>query len=184
MRKIIYIYTDGSAGPTNPGPGGFGVVVVNKQNEIIKVYSEKEDNTTNNRMEMKAILYAYHNYGVDITDGSFFHEVPIVYSDSSYCVNTFTNWIFGWREKGWKKANNQTPENMDLLQEFIELYDSGLRIDLKKIKGHAGHEYNELADKLASGKIKCVCQLEDNDEVELDAELLKKYEITIKKEEN
>lgn len=180
MRKIIQIYTDGSAGPTNPGPGGFGVVVV-FDDEHIETYAERENETTNNRMEMKAILYAYRKYGTSISNDSFLHSnIPIVYSDSSYCVNTFTNWIFGWKDKGWRKANNQTPENMDLLQEFMELYDSGLRIDLRKIKGHAGHKYNEMADKLASGKIKYVCQLEDNDEVELDTELLKKYEIKLK----
>ena len=114
-------------------------------------------------MEMMAILYAYENYGVNIYSNEFLIENPKVYSDSSYAVNTFNEWIFGWERRGWKKANNQTPENMDLLLKFMDLYNSGLRIDLIKVKGHAGNKYNEMADLLAKGKVKYVCQVKGYD---------------------
>ena len=160
MIKIIEIYTDGSAGPTNPGPGGFGVIVVQKnkvKDEILQTISYREiGDTTNNRMEMKAILWAMENYGMDTenSDDFVFQEIPIVYSDSSYAVNTFTDWIFNWERRGWKKANNQEPDNMDLLKQYLEMYYQGIRIDLRKVKGHAGNLYNEMADKLATGLYK------------------------------
>ena len=161
MSKILEIYTDGSAGPTNPGPGGFGVIAVQPnevKDKIILVHSERHTETTNNRMEMMAILYAYEKFGININSDNFVAEKPKIYSDSSYVVNTFNDWIFDWVRRGWKKANNQTPENMDLLLKFIDLYESGLRMDLIKIKGHAGNKYNEMADLLAKGKVKYVCQ--------------------------
>lgn len=181
VSKIIEIYTDGSAGPTNPGPGAFGVVVVDKrkddeQDNIINVYQYVEDgDTTNNRMEMKAIIWALKHYGVKLSD-SIFTIPPTVYSDSSYAVNTFTDWIFGWRNKGWRKANNQEPENMDLLKEFIDLYDDGLRIDLRKVKGHAGNKYNEIADKIASRKVKYSVEI-NGKEIWFDSNITKTVEI-------
>jgi ribonuclease HI len=62
--------------------------------------------------------------------------------------------MFGWKKRGWLKSNNQVPENLDIIQAYYEWYEKGFRIDLRKIKGHAGHEWNELADKLATGKVK------------------------------
>lgn len=140
------IYTDGSC-QGNPGPGGFGVVVV-ENDVVIEAYSYRCEKTTNNREEMKAIIYALENYGA--TDGDFF--CPIVYSDSSYCVNSFTSWIDGWKARGWTRAGNKKLENLDLIQ----IYDSlrkDYKIDLRKIKGHDGELYNELADALATGRM-------------------------------
>lgn len=77
---------------------------------------------------------------------------PIVYSDSAYCVNTFNTWMFSWVNSGWYKANKQQPENLDLIQAYYELWLKGHRIDLRKVKGHAGNKWNELADQLATGK--------------------------------
>ncbi len=138
---MLTIYTDGSC-RGNPGPGGFGVIVV-EDNKVTAAYQKQEDNTTNNRMEMKAIIYALKAYGEDN---------PIVYSDSAYCVNSFTNWIKGWKANGWVRAGGKKIENLDL----IKLYDSLTevhKIDLRKIKGHAGEIYNELADALATGRM-------------------------------
>ena len=144
---MITIYTDGSAHP-NPGPGGYGVAVVNESNKLIHARSRQtSENTTNNREELKAILWTMLTYG------TLWGNAPIVYSDSAYCVNTFNDWMFGWANRGWVKSNNQVPENLDLIQAYYEWYNKGYRIDLRKIKGHAGHEWNELADKLATGAI-------------------------------
>lgn len=143
---MITVYVDGSC-RGNPGPGGFGVIVV-EDDVVIEAYSYRCEKTTNNREEMKAIIYALENYGA--TDGDFF--CPIVYSDSSYCVNSFTSWIDGWKARGWTRAGNKKLENLDLIQ----IYDSlrkDYKIDLRKIKGHDGELYNELADALATGRM-------------------------------
>ena len=80
-------------------------------------------------------------------------QPPIVYSDSAYCVNTFNDWMFRWAANNWVKSDGKIPENLDLIQAYYDQYMSGHRIDLRKVKGHAGEEWNELADMLATGKI-------------------------------
>ena len=104
-------------------------------------------------MEIKAILYTFLNYGININKEEFINDIPIVYSDSNYCVQTFNEWMFNWARKGWIKSDKQVPENLDLIQAYYDWYKEGYRIDLRKIKGHAGHEWNELADQLATGYI-------------------------------
>lgn len=142
----MIIYTDGSAHP-NPGPGGFGVVVCDNNNNIITTYAKQTNNTTNNREEIKAILWTLFNYGK-------YDEEVIVYSDSNYCVQTFTNWMFSWARNGWIKSDKKIPENLDLIQAYYDALNAGYKINLKKVKGHAGNKYNELADGLATGKVK------------------------------
>ena len=146
------IYVDGSASP-NPGKGGFGVVIINENNEIETCYAHYEDETTNNRQELKAILYALIRWGEKLSDLNWHDSIPVVYSDSSYAVNTFNNWMFSWKNNGWKKSDNQIPENLDLIEAYYNLYQNGYRIDLRKIKGHAGELGNELADRLATRKM-------------------------------
>lgn len=143
---MITIYTDGSC-RGNPGPGGFGVIVV-ENDVVIDAYQAHHNQTTNNRMEMEAIIYALENYGGNKED--FF--TPIVYSDSSYCVNSFTNWIKSWKANGWTRAGGKKLENLDLIRTYDTL-SRDHEIDLRKIKGHAGEIYNELADALATGRM-------------------------------
>lgn len=153
---MIIIYTDGSAlknGAKN-AEGGFGVVVCQgsteqkpEEYEVINAYQERTVGTTNNRMEMSAILWALEHYGLND-----FHP-PIVYSDSMYCVNSFTQWIKNWKANGWVRAGNKPLENLDLIKKWDELINEGRNIDLRHIKGHNGSIWNELADQLATGKI-------------------------------
>ena len=145
---IIIIYTDGSAHP-NPGPGGFGVIVLDDNENLLSIHSEQSQETTNNREELKAILWAFLRYGVSAAAGT---TPPIVYSDSAYCVNTLTSWIFSWEKRGWIKSDNKTPENLDLIQSFYKYWQRGFRIELKKVKGHSNNKWNNLADQLATGK--------------------------------
>jgi ribonuclease HI len=140
------IYSDGSAHP-NPGPGGYGVVILDDNDVLINCYSHQEQYTTNNIQELKAVLYTFLNYGV--RQGT----PPIVYCDSNYVVQTFTNWMFGWERKGWLKSDNQVPENLDLIKAYFSHYQKGYRIDLQKVKGHKGIKGNEYADLLATGKM-------------------------------
>lgn len=140
------IYTDGSAHP-NPGPGGFGVVICDDNNKLIKTYSKQTGYTTNNREEIKAILWALLNYGKEPN--------VIVYSDSNYCVQTFNDWMYKWANNNWIKSDKKIPENLDLISCYYEyVTEKNYKIDLRKIKGHANHKYNELADALATGKVK------------------------------
>jgi ribonuclease HI len=111
---------------------------------LIELYQKFSENTTNNREEMKAIMWVMCKYG---------RENPIICSDSNYCVQTFNEWIFNWQRNGWIKASDKKPpENLDILKDYMYLYDLGFRVNLKKVKGHAGNKWNELADKLATGK--------------------------------
>ena len=145
----MIIYTDGSCN-YNPGPGGFGVVILDDNENLILTHSERSQKTTNNREELKAILWAFLRYGVPAAADE---NPPTVYSDSAYSVNTLTNWMFSWEKKGWLKSNNKTPENLDLIKSFYEYWKRGYRIGLQKVKGHAGNKWNELADQLATNKI-------------------------------
>ena len=142
------IYTDGSC-RYNPGPGGFGVIVLNDQDEVVNYHAEQSEETTNNREELKAILWAFLKYGVPAAAGT---EPPTVYSDSAYCINTFTNWMFSWAKNGWIKSDKKVPENLDLIQMFYRRWNQGYRINFQKVKGHSGEKWNEMVDRLAKGE--------------------------------
>lgn len=148
----LTFYTDGSC--VNNGKagasGGYGVVGVDNEGRVQFVRARSETGTTNNRQELKAILYVMLNYGVKCDEWG---QPPIVYSDSAYCVNTFNEWMFSWARNGWVKSDKKIPENLDLIQAYYDWYKEGYRIDLRKIKGHAGYTWNELADQLATGCI-------------------------------
>ena len=151
----MIIYTDGSAHP-NPGPGGFGVIVLDNDEKIQYIYNKQfeKEKVTNNQMELKAILYAFLNYGVNINTNEFTNNIPIVYSDSNYCVQTFNSWMFSWANNGWIKSDKKIPENLDLIKAYYNWYQKGYRIDLRKVKGHSNNKWNQMADDLATGKIK------------------------------
>ena len=139
---MVY-YTDGSAHP-NPGPGGFGVVIVDETtDEIIDTYAKSSQKTTNNAEEMKAIIFA-------VCDAAKRGVPAIIYSDSAYAINTFTNWMFSWERNGWVKGDGKVPENLELVKALFEL-NKKYKITLNKVKGHIGDKYNEMADKLATG---------------------------------
>lgn len=137
----MVFYTDGSAHP-NPGPGGFGVVTVDPKGEVIETYAKHCDNTTNNAEEMKAILYAAYR-------ARLAGESAVIYSDSAYAINTFTNWMYSWERNNWTKSDGKVPENLDLVKAFFDLSKT-MDINFIKVKGHKGNKYNELADKLAT----------------------------------
>jgi len=131
---MIVIYTDG-ASRGNPGPGGYGVVL--KFNEHYKELSKGYRKTTNNRMELLAViagLEALKRPGMQVT----------IYSDSKYVVDAVEKgWIWGWQKKGFKDKKNP-----DLWQRFIPLYKAH-KVAFKWVKGHAGIPENERCDELA-----------------------------------
>ena len=148
---MIY-YTDGSSNGNGKilNTGGFGIVEVNDNGTVHSAYAKRCANTTNNREELKAILRVMLTAGVLQDDWT---QPPIVYSDSNYCVQTFNEWMFNWAKNGWIKSDKNIPENLDLIQAYYDWYQKGYRIDLRKVKGHAGNKWNEIADQLATGKI-------------------------------
>ena len=149
----MIIYTDGSAlaNGSADNSGGFGIVVLDNDEHLITTISGRtNETTTNNREEMKAILYALKLFG----EPKAFQLLPVVYSDSAYCVNTFNTWMYDWVKRGWQKSDGKRPENLDLVKRYYELIQKGYDIDLRKCKGHAGNPWNELADALATGRKK------------------------------
>lgn len=151
MKPVFY--TDGSTrgNGTKTAEGGFGVVLVDEDTDtIIYQYQEFHIGTTNNRMEMMAIIHAL-KYAYET---AFMTSIPTIKSDSAYAVNTFNSWMYSWERAGWKRPGNKTPENLDLVQEYYALQQQGYIVNLEHVKGHNGLKWNEWADALATGKQK------------------------------
>ncbi len=142
MDKIL-IYSDGSCSnnQSKENFGGYGAVLIYKDN-VKEIYGG-EKNTTNNIMEMTAViksLEALKNKNIPVE----------VYSDSAYIVNCINNkWYVNWRKNGWKTSKKDPVENKELWEKMLFLIDSLLDFKIIKVKGHAGDTYNELADELA-----------------------------------
>ena len=138
----LFAYTDGACSG-NPGPGGWGVLLIAREGE--RVVKERElcggeAMTTNNRMELMAAISALEALGrrSDIT----------VVTDSAYVKNGITEWMFSWKRRGWKTAGGKPVKNNDLW-ERLDAAQARHQVHWKWIKGHAGHEENERADALA-----------------------------------
>lgn len=132
------IFTDGCCEP-NPGPGGWGAVKV-LDSIVIEERDGHEAATTNNRMELRALIEGYRLVAVD--------EALTVFSDSEYSVKTVTLWAAGWQRKGWRTSSGPV-KNLDLVQELFALAQSRPRAKLEWIRGHAGSTWNEYADALS-----------------------------------
>ena len=133
------IFTDGSARP-NPGPGGWGIVYV-KDGTVINQKYGKEKETTNNRMELTALLNAF-----EIAPEN---EPILIYTDSELCVNTFTKWISSWEKNGWKKKTGEI-KNLDLIKQVYAAMKRKPLAKLHWIESHNGFLWNEYADSLAT----------------------------------
>lgn len=133
------VFSDGCSQP-NPGPGGYGVVWV-KDGQVIDQRYGHDPNTTNNRMELKALIEGFKMLPEDA-------EVE-VYSDSELCVNTITKWAPGWQSRGWRRKSGPIA-NIELVKELFELALKHPKVRLKWIKAHDGSLWNEYADSLAN----------------------------------
>ena len=127
------IFTDGSASP-NPGPGGFAVIENGKP-----IALGAENPSTNIRMEGLALKKAF-----EILEG----EEAEILTDSEFWVNVLIKWAPAWEKNGWKKKNGEI-KNLDIVRPLFELYENS-NVELKWLKGHAGHEFNEMADEWAN----------------------------------
>ena len=138
----VTIYTDGACSG-NPGPGGWGAVLIYK--DVKKEKSGGSKNTTNNIMEITAVLEALKLLKHPCTVN--------LYSDSAYDVNCFTQgWIYNWIKKGWKTAGNEPVKNKELWQELYDLTKVH-KVNFNKVKGHSDNELNNRCDELARNAI-------------------------------
>ncbi|MBQ9012686.1 MAG: ribonuclease HI [Bacilli bacterium] len=136
--KKVTIYTDGACSG-NPGPGGYGAVLIYNGNE--KEISGGEKSTTNNKMEMMGVIKALEmlKEKCDVE----------VYSDSAYVVNRINNkWVYSRKKNNWIKSDKSKAKNIDLWERLLELIDYH-NVKFIKVKGHADNEYNNRCDKLA-----------------------------------
>jgi len=140
--KKISIFTDGACSG-NPGPGGYGIIL--RYNDHEKEISGGEPHTTNNRMELIAVIVALRSVKEPC-------EV-ILTTDSEYVKKGITEWISSWKERGWKNANKKPIANRDLWEELDEAQEKH-RIHWKWVKGHSDHPENERCDELARRAIK------------------------------
>lgn len=141
MKKIT-LYTDGSC-IGNPGPGGYAYILI--YGDLKKEFSGYEPNTTNNRMELTAVINGLNQIKepCDVT----------IYTDSAYVLNAFEqDWITNWQLKGWRTANKKEVLNKDL---WLKLLDAMERHNVSwvKVKGHSDNELNNRCDILARGEI-------------------------------
>ncbi len=143
MKKQVTIYTDGACSG-NPGAGGWGAILEYRGTE--KELSGGEAETTNNRMELSAVIFALaalkEPCKVDL------------YSDSAYTVNAFNEgWLNSWQKKGWRGADNKEVKNRDLWEKLLAL-TAKHEVTFHKVKGHSDNEKNNRCDALARGEIK------------------------------
>lgn len=135
--KQVTIYTDGACSG-NPGPGGWGAVLIYNGHE--KDISGGESDTTNNRMEMMAAVQALRSLKSPCR--------VTLYTDSTYVLKGITEWLPGWKARGWKTADKKPVKNADLWQE-LEAETKRHHIEWKWVRGHDGDVMNERADQLA-----------------------------------
>ncbi len=137
MKEVI-LYTDGACSG-NPGPGGYGAILI--YNGVEKEISGGEANTTNNKMEMLAVIK-----GLEMLKEPC---IVNVYSDSAYVVNSIEKgWIYSWKKNGWRKADKKEVKNIDLWERLLKQMEIH-QVKFLKVKGHSTDELNNRCDRLA-----------------------------------
>jgi len=142
MSDSVVVYTDGAC-KGNPGPGGWGAVLRWKEHE--KELFGGERDTTNNRMELTAMIE-----GLSLIDPG---EAADVYSDSRLIVDTITKWAAGWEQRGWRRGTGPV-SNLDLVQQAYRLAQQRPRARIQWIRAHDGSLWNEYADALATAYLR------------------------------
>lgn len=138
-NTVIYIFTDGSSFG-NPGPGGWGVIVVS--GGYVRELGAREKHTTNNRMEILAVVSALKHVGET-------KKNIVLHTDSRYVINGITKWVHGWKRNNWKNSEKEEVKNRDLWEELVKATD-GKKIEWKHVAGHVGILGNERADEIAT----------------------------------
>ncbi len=138
MAKAVDLYADGACSG-NPGPGGWGAILCYNGREL--ELSGYDPDTTNNRMELTAVITALETLKEPCA--------VTVYSDSKYVVDSIQKgWLAGWQQNGWKNSQKKTPPNLELWQRLLPQLDRHA-VKFVWIRGHAGHPFNERCDEMA-----------------------------------
>ncbi len=135
---MITIFTDGSA-RGNPGPGGWGAVIADGKS--VREIGGKAEHTTNNRMELTAVIEALRTLGTE--------EDIVLHTDSEYIVKGITSWVKSWQENNWRTSTKKSVLNKDLWEQLIEVVE-GKEIKWFVVPGHAGIIANERCDEIAT----------------------------------
>ena len=150
---MLHIYIDGSArnNGRNNSKGGFGIVIFDDNHNLIDAYCEQFDNVTNNQMELKAFLKTF-----ELLNTKYKNQQATIYSDSAYCINILTSWIYFWNKNNWKTAKGETIKNLDIILSLYKYYTIDFfinQINFTKVDGHKGIIGNELSDALATADV-------------------------------
>lgn len=142
----VNVFTDGACSE-NPGPGGWSAVFALK--DTVKVFSGNEKKTTNNRMELMAVIKA-----IEIAEKNKVEKI-VIHSDSSYVVSAITcGWLRVWKSKNWVNSKKEEVKNKDLWEYLDNIFRSfSVKVSFVKVKGHNGNTLNELADIIARGEV-------------------------------
>lgn len=151
-KEMTYIlYSDGAC-RGNPGPGAFGFIVQDSNGSIILENAQTFAASTNNRMELQGVISGLLELKALLeVDSLSLKDIHLrIITDSRYVIDGITKWITGWKNRGWKKADNKVPENLDLWQDIDVLTLSVGKLEFEWVKGHTGHPQNEHCDKIAN----------------------------------
>lgn len=135
----VTIFTDGACSG-NPGPGGWGCVVIDDNDHCYSL-SGGAAATTNNRMEMLAVIAALESLP--------YASTVVVHTDSKYVINGITMWVDGWIARGWRTASGQDVKNADMWKRMLSSVQRHHQVQWRWVKGHSGNPLNERADQLA-----------------------------------
>ena len=141
--EINTIYTDGSS-RGNPGPGGWGAIIIGDHK--VREIGGRVEKTTNNRMEMTAVIEALKTLREDAS--------AEVHTDSEYLLKGITEWVYKWQANGWKTKDKKEVLNQDLWEHLIkevEKRNTNGYISWEKVQGHSGHKFNDRCDEIATG---------------------------------
>ena len=147
---MLHIYIDGACrgNGKEESHGGYGIVIFDNNQNLIDAYCKHFDNVTNNQMELKAFLKTF-----ELLYTKYKNEKATIYSDSAYCINILTSWIYSWSKNNWKTSKGETIKNLDIILSLYKYYNINFFINqivFTKVKGHDGILGNQLADALAT----------------------------------
>jgi ribonuclease HI len=149
--ETLALYSDGGC-RNNPGPGAFAFLIQTHNGEVLAEGSEYESLTTNNKLELSGPLKGLEEL-LDLLPAQgrdpLLTKVKVI-TDSKYVVDGMKSWVEGWKARGWKKADNKAPENLELWQELDKIRQRFMQVEWAWVKGHAGHPQNEYCDRRAN----------------------------------
>ena len=149
--ETIAVYSDGGC-RGNPGPGAYAFVIQEHNGEVLAEGVEYEAHTTNNKMELSGPLKGLHEL-LEVLPAKgkdpLLTKIKIM-TDSKYVVDGMKSWVKSWKARGWKKADNKAPENMELWQALDSVREKFMQVEWMWVKGHAGHPQNEYCDRKAN----------------------------------